>query len=302
MAKPLHAKAQARALQQRRALLLATILLLGVALLVATGTARAQATAFLPQALPVTVQAAGDTATVEIKLSNQTLADLTLSFDDATGLSPSSLGVTAEIVNPNATALRARLPDGALNQLTGAFPLLVTIEPPANGGLSFDRTVRVELHTHLLAYTPGSSYRLFKAPLGGAFRDITDEIASGSVRARGTTGGFSQFLVLSDLRETGTVVAGKVEWLRDRIDLLPPGQQSAFDAYLDTVESSVASGDFSTAIAALDLFRARAASHAGNQLEATWQPGSTQQNHAGELISGAATLKFSVAYLRDFGQ
>ena len=39
-----------------------------------------------------------------------------------------------------------------------------------------------------------------------------------------------------------------------------------------------------------------------NQLDATWQPGSAQQNHAGELISGAATLKFSVAYLRDFGQ
>lgn len=303
MAKHFQAKAQARAHAQRRAFLLATILLLGVAMLVATGTARAQtAPPLLPQALPVTVQASGDTATIEVKLLNQTLADLTLSFDDASGLSPSSLGVTAELVNPNASALLSRLPDLQLNQLAAALPLLVTIEPAANGGLSFDRTVRVELHTHLLGYTPGSSYRLFKAPLGGAFRDITDEIASGSVRARGTTGGFSQFLVLADLRETDTVIAQKVDWLRDRIDLLPTGEQAAFDAYLDTMASAVASEDFPTAIAALDLFRARAASRAGNQLDATWQPGSAQQNHAGELISGAATLKFSVAYLRDFGQ
>ena len=301
MAKPVHAQARANA--QRRAFLLATILLLGVATLLATGTARAQVLdPLLATAVPVTVQASGDTATVEVKLLNQSLADVTLSFDDASGLSPSSLGITAELVNPTASSLLARLPDLELNQLAGALPLLVTIEPPANGGLSFDRTVRVEIHTHLLAYTPGSSYRLFKAPLGGEFRDITDEIASGSVRARGTTGGFSQFLILADLRETGTVIGQKVEWLRDRIDLLPAGEQPAFDAYLDTVESAVASADFPTAIATLDLFRARAASRAGNQLDATWQPGSTQQNHAGELISGAATLKFSVSYLRDFGQ
>ena len=300
MAKPVHAQARANA--QRRAFLLATILLLGVATLLATGTARAQVLdPLLATAVPVTVQASGDTATVEVKLLNQSLADVTLSFDDASGLSPSSLGITAELVNPTAPSLLARLPYLELNQLAGALPLLVTIEPPANGGLSFDRTVRVEIHTHLLAYTPGSSYRLFKAPLGGEFRDITDEIASGSVRARGTTGGFSQFLILADLRETGTVIGQKVEWLRDRIDLLPAGEQPAFDAYLDTVESAVASADFPTAIATLDLFRARAAARAGNQLAATWQPGSAQ-NHAGELISGAATLKFSVSYLRDFGQ
>ena len=281
------------------------MLVLGVAALVATVPARAQSLLGLPplvpQLLPVDVQASGDTATIEVKLLNQSLADMTLSFDDASGLSPANLGVTAQLANLNSQALLSRLPDLQLTQLAGTLPLLVTIEPP-NGGLSFDRTVRVEIHTHLLQYTPGSSYRLFKASLGGPFRDNTDEIASGSVRARGTTGGFSQFLILADLRETGTVIDTKVAWLRARIDALPAGERAAFDNDLDVVESSVASGDFANAIAALDQFRARAADRAGNQLAATWTPGGTQPNHAGELISGAATLKFSVAYLRDFGQ
>ncbi|HET8819720.1 MAG TPA: DUF6689 family protein [Xanthomonadaceae bacterium] len=304
MAKPSRVTtAQARTGAHRRALLLAAVLLVGVGSLIAAGAARAQLVdQLVPQVLPVTVEASGDTATVEVKLLSLELADLTLSFDDATGLSASSLGVTAELLDPTATSLLARLPDAQLNQLAGAFPLLVTIEPPASGGLSFDRTVRVEIHTHLLAYAPGSSYRLFKAPLGGEFRDITDEVASGSVRARGTTGGFSQFLILADLRETGAVIASKVDWLRNRIDLLPAGEQVAFGGYLDTVEAAVASGNYADAVTALDLFRARAASRAGNQLDATWQPGGTQENHAGELISGAATLRFSVAYLRDFGQ
>jgi hypothetical protein len=292
------AKSQVLHAARRRVAMLATLLLGGAALLVAT-SARAQA---VPQSLPVTVQASGDTATIEVKLGTEVLADLTLSFDDASGLSPSSLGVTAQLVSPTATSLLNRLPDGQLTQVPAALPLLVTIEPPANGGLSFDRSVRVEVHTHLLAYSTGSSFRLFKAPLGGAFRDITDEVAPGSVRARGTTGGFSQFLVLADVRETGDVVDTKVAWLRDRIDDLPSAEQGAFDAYLDTVESSVASEDYANAIAALDLFRARAASRAGNQLDATWTPAGQSGNDAGELIAGAATLKFSVAYLRDFGQ
>ena len=78
--------------------------------------------------------------------------------------------------------LLARLP-GALAQPDSLFPLLVTIEPPQAGGLAFHRTVRVEVHTHALVYSAGSNYRLFKAPLGGSFKDITDDVAPGSVRA-----------------------------------------------------------------------------------------------------------------------
>lgn len=301
MAKPSSATAQVRTAAHRRALVLGAALLAGAWGLVAAGAARAQSLELLAaQPLPVVVDASGDTATVEIEIAGHELADLTLSFDDATGLSPGSLGVTAEWLGPNVDSLLSRLPDPQLT--SGGLPLLITIEPPVDGGLSFDRTVRVEIHTHQLAYAAGSSYRLFKAPLGGQFRDITDEVAPGSVRARGTTGGFSQFLVLADLRETGTVIDAKVDWLRDRIDLLPAGAQAAFDADLDTVEAALASGDHADAITALDMFRARAAARAGNQLDATWAPGGAQQNHAGELISGAATLKFSVEYLRDFGQ
>src|SRR3546814_18901939 len=51
----------------------------------------------------------------------------------------------------------------------------------------------------------GSDYRVLKAPIGGSFHDTTEEIAPGSVRARSRYGGFSQFLVVADLRPTGAV-------------------------------------------------------------------------------------------------
>jgi hypothetical protein len=249
------------------------------------------------------VQASGNTAIIEVTSAlGQPLADLTLTFDDADGLSPAALGVSAKLVSLGNLALLARLPDPNLTTLDASLPLLVTIEPPSTGGLSFQRSVRVEVHTHALAYETGSAYRLFKAQLGGPFRDITDEVAPGSVRARGTTGGFSEFLVLADLRETGDVVAQKSAWLRDRIDLLPAAEQGAFDAYLDSAEGAIAREDYANAIAALDMIRARAAERAGNFIEDEWRATRDSDNHAGELIAGAATLKYSVAYLRDYGQ
>lgn len=253
------------------------------------------------QPVPVQVQVSGNTATIDVGGIGQSLADITLTFDDADGLTPASLGVSAELVSLADPQLLARLPS-LDTSLDASLPLLVTIEPPALGGLAFERTVRVDLHTHALAYTVGSSYRLFKAPLHGAFRDITDEIAPGSVRARGTTGGFSQFLVLTDVRETGAVVQEKFDWLRTRIEAVPATERAPLLAQLDAAEDAVSATDYAAAVAALDAIRAHAAARAGNGLQDEWRATRDAQNEAGEIIAGAATLKFSVAYLRDFGQ
>lgn len=254
------------------------------------------------QSLPVSVNTSGNTANVVIGIPDQPLADLSLVFEDVSGLNASSIGVTAERISVADPLLLARLPDASLLQLNSALPLLITIEPPSQGGLSFRGTGRIEVHTHSLVYTVGSSYRLLKAPLGGTFRDITDEVAQGSVRARGTYGGFSQFLVVADLRETGDVVDTKIAALRARIAALPTGERPAFTALLDDVETGIAQDDYSSALAAVDAFRSRAASRGGQQLTNEWRATRDVDNQAGELVAGAATLRFSVAYLRDFGQ
>lgn len=259
-------------------------------------------TAATAQSLPVSVNTSGNTVNAVIGVPGQTLAEVSLVFEDVSGLNASSIGVTAERISVSDPALLARLPDLNLLQPSPSLPLLITIEPPSQGGLSFRGTGRIEVHTHALAYTVGSSFRLLKAPLGGAFRDITDEIAQGSVRARGTYGGFSQFLIVTDLRATGDVVDVKIDWLRGRIASLPAGERPAFTALLDEVEAGVANGDYTAALAAVDAFRSRADSRGGQQLANEWRATRDVDNQAGELAAGAATLRFSVAYLRDFGQ
>ena len=252
------------------------------------------------QNLPVQVSVSGNVATAVVGNPVNPLADVTLTFDEPAGLSAASLGLEAKLVSLSDAALLARLPHLQLNQIDPAFPILLTIEPPAAGGLRF-RSVRVEVHTHALAYGVGSSYRLFKAPLGGAFQDITDEIAPGSVRARGTTGGFSQFLVLTDLRETGAIVADKFAALRARVATLPLTEQQPFVARINDAEAAVAAADYAAAIAAVEQVSSRALARAGTQLADEWRATRDADNQAGDLIAGAATLKFSIAYLRDFG-
>jgi hypothetical protein len=253
-----------------------------------------------PARAGVDVAIAGNTATADIDLGGVG-AELILTFDDATSLSAANLGIDAQLVNPLDAGLLARLPTADLTSLPSALPLLITVEPPNTGGFSLRNTVRVELHTHALPYTAGSAFRLFKAPLGGAFRDITDEVAPGSVRTRGTTGGFSQFLVLVDLRGTSDVIAQKFTWLRGKAGALSATERTPVLAMIDAAEAAVADGRLADAIASLDSLRARVSARSGTFIPNAWSPLNRNGNVAGELLAGAATLKFSVGYLRDYG-
>ncbi|TZF88271.1 DUF6689 family protein [Cognatilysobacter lacus] len=251
------------------------------------------------QSVPVQVSVSGNTATVVIGSQTSPLADMTLAFDSPHALTAANLGINAQLVSTTDPALLARLP-GNLTSFDASFPLMVTVEPPA-GDLSFDRLVHVEIHTHALTYTYGTSYRLFKAPIGGAFRDITSEVAQGSVRARGTTGGFSQFLILTDVRRTGDVVDEKLQRLRTRIATLAPAEAAPLEAYRAAAAQAVAEGRYDDALASLDALAARTDARAGVAVRNTWNAGGGSTNDAGEILSGVDTAKFSIAYLRNFG-
>jgi hypothetical protein len=254
-----------------------------------------------PARAVVDVTVAGNNAHAEISAGSVVLAELNLAFDDATNLSPGSIGITAQLLNLTDPLLRLRLPNLGLQTQLSALPLLITVEPPNAGALSFRNTVRVEIHTHLLPYTAGTSLRVFKAPLGGAFRDITDEVAPGSVRTRGTTGGFSQFLILVDLRATRNVISEKFTWTRNQMSGLPAATRAPLDLLLNDAQLAVNQSRFADAIAALDSFRAQVSAGAGSTIPNQWSTAQRSGNVAGELLGGASTLKFSIGYLRDYG-
>jgi hypothetical protein len=258
------------------------------------------ATAAHAASLPVQVSVGTNSAAVRIGSATAPLADLSLQFDSATGLTVANLGIKAETITVSDPALLARLPS-SLTSIPGALPLLVTIEPPVSGTLSQRRVTHVELHTHALPYVAGSPLRLFKAQLGGPFRDITESVQPGSVRTRGTTPGWSQFLVLVDVRPTGNVITEKFAYLQTQLNLLSPTEKAPLQVYLNNAQTAVAAGRYADAVVAMDSFSARVSQRSGTYIPDVWRSARDVHNSAGELLAGANTLVFSIGFLRDYG-
>jgi uncharacterized protein DUF6689 len=245
----------------------------------------------------------GNTISIPLSLAGGLTADLTLTFESVLGLNLLNLGLSARVVLPNDPTLLARLPPTA--SIPAGFPVLLRIEPPAAGGLTFTGIVTLDLHTHNLLYTEGTPLRLFAAPLDGPFLDITDSVGSGSYRVCGSRGGFSEFLIVSDSTPLDQVITAKF----DRLDqilvadaaLIAGPVRSDLAAQLATARAAAAQGDTAAAIADLDLFLETVRQHSGTDIPDVWRAARDRIDVAGLLRSGGRTLRFSLTLQQDLG-
>lgn len=242
----------------------------------------------------------GDVAEVEIDVG-LLAAEMTLTFEDATGLTESNLGLDASAVDPLDTALLARLP--TLTSLVSALLLIVEVDPPTSGGLSFDGPVTIELYTDELTYTSDTKLRLFAAPSGGVFHDVTHYVGDGSYRVRGTKGGFSQFLVLLDQRSIDTIIETKFDRLWDLLDeydtQIDSGVLADLEDLLEDAEEDYDEDELALAIAHLEDFIDEVVDESGSNVPNSWRSARDLDNVAGLLRAAATTLDFSLDWKLD---
>lgn len=233
-----------------------------------------------------------------IELAGGIEADFTITFEDAIGLNENSIGLTAEVIDITDLSILNRLPSTIDTNLLSAFPMLITVEPPSTQGLGFEGLVTVDIHTHNLEYTAGTPLRLFKAPLGGQFRDITMTMGSGSYRARGTTGKFSQFLILADLRLPTTVVNTKMSNLSSTLSNFSSQMSSAtytsLNSKLTEVQQLITQQNYVHASNKLNEFKQLVEAARGIDIPDVWRSSRDIDNVAGELMALANTLRFSL--------
>src|SRR5262245_31649317 len=74
----------------------------------------------------------GNSVTLPILLPGIVGGEVTVSFENVTGLTPANLGVSTQLVSPLDPLLAGRLPSTV--SLPAGFPVLVRIEPTASGG------------------------------------------------------------------------------------------------------------------------------------------------------------------------
>jgi hypothetical protein len=233
-----------------------------------------------------------------ITLPGNIETDFVISFDNSLGLTSESIGLTAELVDPTDVNLLNRFPAGLLTSIPAAFPMMVTVEPKADMGLSFEGNAYVDIHTHNLDYTVNTPFRLYKASLGEDFHDITMTTGAGSYRARGVMGGFSQFLIVADLRTTSNAVLDKMQRLDNLYVSNSASIESTFasqiTALLNAVRSDITATNYSSAQNNLkDLVKLIKTAN-GNQIPNVWRSSRDITNVAGELIAQAETLRYSL--------
>jgi hypothetical protein len=268
----------------------------------------------------VVVTVNGNVAHADISLVSgaQTYdGEVTITFDTPTDLTPQSLNLTATVVNPTDPAIVNRLPAGT--GVDPAFPILITVEPTAfehifassmelnetgGGNLRFVNAYDFEIHTHELVFAPGTPYRVFKAPLAGAFFDITADVTNGSVRGRGRSGGFSQFLMVKDTRaETllglPVIAIGKLVDLELRLVAAILGNVLRLElaGLLTNVQLALLSLNYAAAIVQIDLFILRVDQEAGTGIQNVWRSQRDLVNDAGDLDGLARSLRYSLVRL-----
>ncbi|MCW8869923.1 MAG: hypothetical protein OQK49_04400, partial [Proteobacteria bacterium] len=189
-------------------------------------------------------------------------------------------------------------PSGLLNSIPLSFPVIITVEPAYDSGLSFEGMVTIDFHTHNLDYTPNTPLRMFKAPLGGEFRDITDTTSSGSYRSRSTTGTFSQFMIVADTRSASQVSADKLMHLYNKLTDWQSEIDASVYALLSQQLTSVTNyynvADYSAAELSLNTFMQTVSDNAGVHIPNVWRASRDIDNVAGELMAYAKTLKYSI--------
>lgn len=268
-----------------------------------------------PALADVSVSVNGNIATAFVQLPSAAVptytATVTITFDSVANLSPGSLGLTAQIVDPNIfTGLPAQV------AIDPDFPVLISVEPPVplflngfeagqtgNGALYFFNTYELEIDTtNLVCASNTSTYRLYKAPHGSAvFSDVTDDLLHGSVRARGRGGAFSQFVVAKDNRVALVVAIGKLAGLTTRLlgSTINGTLLTTLTNLLLQVGTDLATLNVGGAISALNNFIADVTAGAQNgQIANEWIAGGSLSNDAGELLSLAQTLNFTLQLLQ----
>ena len=228
-------------------------------------------------------------------------AELELEFENPHNLTVACLGIDANVLTASEiTDINSRLPTPATQSIDPAFPVRVVVEPPVSCGLQFYYDVKVSLETDDLVYQPYSVYRLMKAPIGGLFQNITSSVTAGSVRARGSGGSFSEFVMVEDTAQDNDADAIRAfDALEARLNDPAIGLTAQLTLQTDLAVSRAAytAHNYAQAIAYVDQLDYHCAVLGGPALPNTWRAARDLVNAEGEVVSFTGNLRFALGRL-----
>ena len=126
-------------------------------------------------------------------------------------------------------------------------------------------------------------------------------MSSGSIRARGSTGQFSDFIILLDNRPSASVINDKVASLssivngnRDKISAL---LEATIDSGINDIHSALVVNDDDAALVAVDSLISLVDNASGSEIADVWRSSGDVVNVKGLLLTQLQTLRFSLRTL-----
>jgi len=253
----------------------------------------------------------GRKAKADITLPNPNGGNYTAEFeiefetDGLQNLAVECIGITADVLDAaEIIDVESRLPHGnppgGQQIVDPAFPVRVTVEPPVGCGLAFKNGYDVSIDTEDLVFEPQSKYRFMKAPIGGLFQYVTGAVTSGSVRSRGSSGGFSEFVLIKDQNaQYADDCRNEYDYIADRLrtSALSPTARRTLEVDLARSRAAYDAGDFATAIALLDPFNGHCVEYAGEGLPNQWRSARDLDNVEGDIVGRTDNLRFLMGRL-----
>jgi hypothetical protein len=247
--------------------------------------------------VPIPLTVTGNQATGSVEVLGIGV-DLTITFEQQTGLTSDSLAASVTVVDPLDPLLLLRLPNPLAMTIPVSFPLLIRVEPTPSSTLSFTGVATVSLYTHALVLDLDLPLSLLWGPINGPLRDQMAFESSGSYRAGASGPGLSEFLIVLDLRLINGVITSKFNSLQAALTQhggsIPPLVRLDLQARLTAARAAYQAGALAAAIAQMTGFEAVVIAHSGSGIPNVWTAHQNLVNVAGILRTGAQTLKFSL--------
>ncbi len=246
---------------------------------------------------PTSVTITDNKLQAKLQVNSQIAVDLVVEFENSIGLSASNIDISATLVSPNDVSVLDRLTSADISVMP-TFPVVVSISPKADSGFGFEGLATVEIYTKAVDYHAGMPARLFRSHANQNFEDITTMVSAGSIRARGSTGHFSDFMILLDERSHAAKIDETYALLNQLLDansdLISSSFASVLQGSLDALQVAMYSNDYSAALSITDHLITLLESASNEQLSTVWRSSNDLVNMQGELLTRFKTLRYSL--------
>lgn len=235
----------------------------------------------------------------DVVLANGLDLQLAITFKQAVGLNERNVKLAVRALDMNDPRIVNRLPDSFLTSAVEGFPVLISVVPAAHRGFSFSGEAEIELYTQSIQYA--DNIRLFRSHDGGQFEDITTMTAAGSLRARGSTGHFSDFILLVDNRDPNVVAAAKARdlahYLYNHVFSMESQYGAEVQALSRNINEHVQHGRYRAAASNLNNMLRKLETSNDMTMPTVWRSAGDLENVQGELITKSRSLRFTLAQL-----